>query len=483
MAQPLLVLQHRSGAAPQVYRVSGASAVALGDPIGIAVEGVTPGTTVTNHNRVIQFQGEVYAAVNGAVYKKDDPTIDTGPWSSDHAFTNFVATATMTHHIFGPYQFTENGTPKLFVCWRTNTGGNTWNASILDGDTGLWSDIGEQTAADGGADNRIGAEIIYRNVLYVQMSGTAHMLTFDPNAQSFGVLVNSVFTNPAMAGMAVFNDRLFMIGRSLATGNVALAEVTGSIVGLVDTGFATTDTSDTRHGLFPSPDGTFLYATSRVSASAGSRFLKFIDTAGVISYSTDLTAAVMPVARQPGADANNIIWWGFYDQETTPGTARLQIYYSPDANAGSLVTQYRFIDESTTLLQEDIGGSAAWAFTNTLTGGGERIFTPGELHIEITDRLAVLGGEAIRFKAWGATGADKQVDFRFNSQTEVPLDQATLIGTPTVVTGPAPVPTRLGNVLQGVTADGTTVYQTVWDITTDGLVSGQRAQLVPRIFV
>jgi hypothetical protein len=483
MAQPTLVLQHRSGAAPQVYRVSGSSAIALGDPIGVAVEGVTPGTTVTCHNRVIQFQGDVYAAVNGAVFKKDDPTLDTGPWSSDHSFTNFIVAATTKHHIFGPFQFTENGTPKLFVCWRTNTSTNTWNASILNGSTDVWSDIGEQTAADGGADNRIGASIIYRGVLYVQMAGSTHMLTFDPSAQSFGVLSNAAFTNPVMAGMAIFNDRLLMVGRSSGTNNVALAEITGSINLIADSGIAAFDTSDTRHGLFPGPDGTFLYSASRVSASAGSRFLKFIDTAGVISYSTDLTAAVMPAARQPGSDANNIVWWGFYDQETTPGTARLQIYYSPNANTGSLVTQYRFIDESTTLLQDDIGASAAWAWVNTLTGGGERIFTPGELHIEIVNRLAVLGGEAVRFKAWGATGADKQVDFRYNSQTEVPLSQATLTGTPTVVSGPAPAPTRLVNVLQGVTADGVTVYQTTWNITANGLVSGQRAQLVPRIFV
>jgi hypothetical protein len=482
MAQPLLVLQYRSGVAPQVYRVTGATASALGDAFG-AIEGVTPGTTVTCHNRAIQFQGDVYAAVDGAVYKKDDPTDEAGPWSVDHSLTGFVASATSRHHLFGPYQFTEAGVSKIYVCWRTSTALNTWNASILDGDTDVWTDIGEQVAADSGANNGIGASAIYRNVLYVQMETSGHMLTFDPNAQSFGVITNSVFSNPVMAGMAVFNDRLLMVGRASGTGNVALAEVTGSIAVIEDTGIAAANTSATRHGLFPSPNGTFLYSASRVSASAGSRFLKFIDTAGVISYSSDLTAAVMPIARQPGADANNIIWWGYYDQETTPGTAILTIFYSPNADTGSLVTQYRFIDESTPLLQEDVGASAAWAFTATLLGGGERVFTPGELHIEIRNRVAVLGGEAVRFKAWGGAGADKSVDFRFNSQSEVPLTAATLMGSATVISGPAPVPTRNGNQVDGVTADGVTVYQAIWDVSADGLVAGQRAQLAPRIFV
>lgn len=484
MAQPLLALQHRSGAAPQVYRMPGASPTPFGDPIGVAIEGASADQMAVT-NRVIQFQGDVYCAVNGGVYKKDDPTSETGPWSLDHAFTNFTAQLTKQHLIFGPYQFVENGIPKLFVCWLTATGASTWNASILNGNTNVWSDVGEQAGASTVVNELVGHSIVYRGVLYTLLSGS-QVQTFDPSAASFGTLSSPMSPGYA-AGMGIFNDRLFLFGRNTATGFLALAEVSGTISVLFDTAFVGDNTlTEGKYLLVPSPTGSALYGIAYTTTGGnGNVFLKFIDTAGTISYSTDLTNTVMPVALRPGGGGGtlNDRWWAFYDQETTPGTAVLNIFFSVGGNAGNTVTQYSFVDEVTLLSQDDIGGSAAWAFSSIMTGGGERIFTSGELHVEIVDRLAVFGGEAIRFKAWGLAGADKFVDFRFNTQTEVPLTQATLIGTPTIVSGGAPAPVRNVNTLENVTADGTTVYQTIWDIATDGLVAGQRAQLVPRIYV
>jgi hypothetical protein len=484
MAQPTLALQHRSGAAPQVYRLPGASPQSLGDPIGGAVEGAT-GNNMKTFNRVIQFQGDVYAAVNGAVYKKDDPTSDAGPWSSDHSFTGFTVTGTTQHAILGPYQFTENGIEKLFVCWLTSTAGSfTWNASILDGSTGIWSDVGAQSSSTVSGDEAFGDQIIYRGVLYATLNSFNQILTFDPVAQSFGNIItagSNLFGNSALG---IFNDRLLCLAYNGVSTNTGLFEISGTFNLLADSGFAAGAVSGGAGGaLFPSPDGSVLYGLAPVNGS-GFRFLKFIDTAGTITYNTDLTAAVLPAGLQPGGGLGATSRaWVFFDQETTPGSVTIQIYISTDGSAGSTVTQYRFVDELTTLVQEDVGASAAWAFSNSMTGGGERIFTPGELHIEIVERLAVVGGEAVRFKAWGAAGADKNVDFRFNTENEVPLAQATLIGTPSVVSGAAPAPTRNVNVLEGVTADGTTIYQTTWDVSTDGLVSGQRAQLVPRVYV
>jgi hypothetical protein len=483
MAQPLLALQHRSGAAPQVYRIPGASPSPLGDPIGVAIEGTSTNFMKT-FNRVIQFQGDVYAAVNGAVYKKDDPTTDTGTWTSDHAFTGFATLGTIQHLIFGPYQFTENGTEKLFVCWKTSTGSD-FNASILDGGTGLWSDIGPQTVFAPAANEPVGNQIVYRGVLYITLGSVATIISFDPAAQSFGTITPAA-TAFGNSTFGIFNNRLLSLAQDSGSNNVGLFEVSGTYNLLTTAPFSMSGVGGSGSmALFPSPDGSVLYGIAQTTTGGvGLKFLKFIDTAGVISYSTDLTAAVLPAGLQPGGGVSgDARAWVFFDQETTPGSVVLQIYISDDGAAGSTITQYRFVDELTTLVQEDVGGSAAWAFSNSMSGGGERIFTPGELHIEIIERIALLGGEAVRFKAWGATGADKNVYFRFNTQTEVPLTQATLIGTPSVVSGPAPAPTRNVNTLEGVTADGTTVYQTTWDVATDGLVAGQRVQLAPRIFV
>jgi len=486
MAQPFLALQHRSGGAPQVYRLPGVSPQALGDPIGAAVEG-TSSDDMCIFNRVIQFQGDVYAAVKGGVYKKDDPTTDTGAWSLDHAFTNFTTSSAMEHAVSGIYQFVDNGVEKLFVCWRADTSNSTWNASILDGSTGLWSDAGEQAAVTAGNNEATGAQIIYRGVLYWGLRTSQEFLTFDPVAQSLGTISAMIADEIGSMGLCVFNDRLLTFGRN-SSGNAALFELTSTFNELLEVSPAITLNGGMVEALaclVPSPDGSVLYGIV-VENGSGSHFLKFIDTAGVISFDSDLTSTVLPAARRPGMGDNNTEtrWWAAFDQETTPGSATLLIYFSGNGSVGTTVTQYQFVNESTELSQVDVGGSAAWGFSTPTTGGGERIFTPGELHISIVQRLAAIGGEAVRFKCYGDPGAvNKNVSFRFNTENEVPLTQATLIGTPSVISGGAAAPTRVGDTLQGVEADGVSVYETIWDITADGVTAGQRAQLVPRIFI
>ena len=494
MAQPLLKIAHRNGALPQVSRVAGASPQVFGDPLPSGI--IETGTTLDNSwfaNRVIQFQGDVYAVAVDGVYKKTDPTSAAGPWTQDHAFASVVG-AGQNYHLHGPYQIVLNGVSSLFVIWATTTAGNTWNASILNGNTDVWTDVGEQVSVSNVGTNQLGSQIIYRGVLYVATN--ANIMTFDPGAGSFGSIVPAgpnLLSQQERAALGIFNDRLFAFGRNGGTGFMGLYEITGgSVVHLFDNAFndgTGAAAVDGKYALFPSPDGSVMYGMNyTTTGGTGWLFSKFIDTAGTISFSSDLSSPVIPAGFRVGGGSGTASdrWWAFYDQETTPGTARLLIYRSPDGASSSIITQYVFVDEVSEITQEDSGGNAAWAQANVMTGGGERIFTPGELHIEIVDRVAVLGGEAVRFKAWGDVGAvDKNVEFRFNTQNEVPLTLTTLTGTPSVVSGPAAAPTLNVGLkrLESVEADGSSVYETVWAISSDGVTAGQRAQLVPRVFV
>jgi hypothetical protein len=470
----------------QVFRVSGASPIPFGDPLPGAIE--TPAGQQISFNRVIQFQGDVYAVADDGVFKKDDPTSDAGAWTQDHTFL-LAAAATVRQHTTGIYQIVLSGVPTLYVLYPSTGSSSSWTGALLNGNTDVWSETSEQVSVTHTASIDYGTELIYRGVLYRASAGD--LLTFDPGAESIGSIdLGDLSAAGERVGIGIFNDRLLLIGRDTPSTEVALFEVTGGGVSLLVTVPSSlahaASLMEMRHALFPSPDGAVLYAAvSDATGGIGNHFYKFIDTAGTISFDSDLADPVLPAGLRVGggspADTNR--WWVFYDQETTVGVAKCLIYFAPDDAPGSILTQYAFVDESTVITQEDSGGSASWAAAAVMTGGGERIFTPGEMNIQVVERLAVFGGEALRFKAWGATGADKSVNFRLNTETEVPLLLATLSGTPTVVSGPAPAPTRNVNTLEGVTADGTTIYQTVWDIATDGLVSGQRAQLVPRVFV
>ena len=490
MAQPLLKIANRNGALPQVSRVTGASPQAFGDPLPTVI--IETGTALDSSwfsNRVIQFQNDIYAVAVNGVYKKDDPTIPTGTWTLDHGFTS-VAGPTENFHLHGPYQIVLNGVQSLFVAWATTTA-SQWNGAILDGNTDVWTDVGAQAASSHLATEPYGKQIVYRGVLYIFKG--ADIMTFDPGAGSFGVIAPGLLSRPERAGVGIFNDRLFCWGRNGSTGDMALFEIAGgSVVHLFDAAFNDGTGAalvEGKYALFPSPDGNVMYGLNYTGTGGnGWRFSKFIDTAGTISSSSDLSSPVLPAGFRVGGGSGTADdrWWAFYDQETTPGTARLLLYRAPDGASSSIITQYVFVDELTEITQEDSGGNAAWAQANTMTGGGERIFTPGELHIEIVDRLAVLGGEELRFKAWGDVGAvDKNVEFRFNTQNEVPVTLASLTGTPAVVSGPAAAPTLNVGLkrLEGVEADGSSVYSTIWNISADGVSSGQRAQLVPRIFV
>jgi len=187
MAQPLLMLAHRNGALPQVFRVSGASAQTLGDPLptGIIETGGANLDESLLMNRVIQFQGDVYAVAVNGIYKKDDPTISTGTWTQDHAFTTVVG-ATENYQLFGPYEIVLNGVPSLYVVWASSTSGTTWNAAILNGNTDVWSDVGEQVASAHSSTTSWGAQIVYRGVLY--LANDVDIMTFDPGALSFGTI-------------------------------------------------------------------------------------------------------------------------------------------------------------------------------------------------------------------------------------------------------------------------------------------------------
>jgi hypothetical protein len=510
MAQPLLVLDHRNGN-QQVFRMAGASPSQLGTDLNATPE---TGAVANDHmasNRVIQFQGEVYAVGIDGVYRFNQgpgnfPSgAPAGDWSNlalDLAlpFTNPSLAAGFSLWKFGPFTAVINGVPYLFGAYNTTTSGTNWRGWRLNGNTGVWSETAD-TVLGYTANNTHSAArcFLYRNVLYCTSNnpaGVLQVLTFDPGAASLGAFTvgGGTAANGSMASFCIFDDRLFCLSRNSGGTSYAIYEFSGgTFVHLFDlTNVVHTAPAG---GIYKTclalnEDGTkmiafYLNSTGTVGWNAA----EIINTAGTISEGTDITTAVVPVAIRHGVGgtSQDERFSVFYDQETTPGSYRTLLYHTQNGTAGTVLTQYLWTNNATLLVAEDTGGSAGFALPENIgpAGGGERIFTQGELHIEIVDRLAVLGGEAVRFKCWGDPGpADKNVEFKRDDENEVPIATATLIGTPTVVSGPGAAPTRLVNVLQGVEADnGATIYETTWDITTDGFVSGQRGQLVPRIYI
>jgi hypothetical protein len=75
---------------------------------------------------------------------------------------------------------------------------------------------------------------------------------------------------------------------------------------------------------------------------------------------------------------------------------------------------------------------------------------------------------------------DRRLRIWYSTNETPDMSQATLAGTPTENYGQAPSPTRNGNALENIVADGVTLYTFDWDATTDGLQSGQPLNFMVR---
>jgi len=96
--------------------------------------------------------------------------------------------------------------------------------------------------------------------------------------------------------------------------------------------------------------------------------------------------------------------------------------------------------------------------------GGAYFYTPTQDGVRIVSVTPVPGGESIAFIASG--GGTVDVQFRRSVAQQGAVALATLTGT---ATGGG---TRVGNQVQGVTADGTTVNTVTWDFFTDSILNG-----------
>lgn len=510
MPQPLLVMEHRNGN-QQVFRLLGATPIQLGNDLNVTGETPTTGDNFMLTNRVIQFQGEVYAVGTDGVYKFNrgpgnfPSGAPQGDWSNlaiDDAlpFTN-PSTGSANIWRTGSFYSVLSSGPTIFGVYNTDTATANWRGFSLNGTTGIWSETAD-TVLSYLADTTgrpCHRSIVYRNVLYFpkeSSTGDLETLTFDPGSLSLGTFITTGINAPAGASMSmcIFNDRFFALARNNTTTNAAIYELSGgNFVHLFDIATSALDISqEGKHCLFLNEDGTKMIAlfNDQTGVNPGWRAVEITDTVTVIAEGADVTTATIPAGIRFGVATEPVTarFQVFYDQETTAGSYRVLLYYSSTGGSATTFTQYFWADNATQLASEDVGATASFALPENAgpPGGGERIFTSGELDIQIVDRIPDLAGETIRFKCYGAPGiADKNVELRFNTQNEVPTTLAALTGTPSVISGGAAAPSiNLGlKRLTGVEADGVSVYETIWDIGTDAVVAGQRAQLVPRIFI
>jgi len=477
----LLFLDGKSGAggtACAVFQYVNATPTQLGNAFGTNF-----GTEQLSapRNGVIQFQGELYSFAKDGIYKKDDPTLTTGGWTQQIAFTLVVATTGYS----GLYPIEVGGVLNLVGVFRSNDTSNSFRWVKFDGTT--WTQAGSFTSLL--QTSHLIDAIVYRGVLHcVWYQSNPNTTTFDPAANSFATVTLPFSSVGGHQSMCVFLDRLFMVSKANGA-QWALYEFAGGTWGHVTNVGVTTNASGITEGkacLFT--DGVNMYAAYHThqfsTADTGWRLEQFDSVLAQTNATADLPAALRS-ANDGGSFAGGTAvlithrMFAIYDVDTTLGTLGLYLAHTAESNPGTSYTLFVHNGPGSVMTSVDVGGDVRHGPPSGHPQGGCRIFTPGELDVKIVARTAVLGGEQISFTAYGG-GTGRKFKLFYALDGEPNLLEATLA---TPVTGGSATFNAGLNQVEDIAADGVTVYTIIWDITADSVVAGTILDRFPQITV
>lgn len=487
MPPSLLFVDNRGGATPATcFLYTGATPATFGDTFGTRWSDT--GANPWMRHGAKQYRGNIYAVASDGVYVKDDPTSLTGSWTQSLAFTN---PEQADGRCSGLHIIYVNDEPILVVVYGDDTANTDWRWAKFDGST--WSNSPGATGV-GGVVTDIIDVIVYRNVLHVLTanSSVGDAFTFDPASESFSLPAEPFPSFEFATSLCVFNDRLFALYQPGTTGPIRLAEFSGGAWSEV-VGSAAPDNTFSGGGSYQVAkwalftDGTNLYGIT-AGIDQGWRCWQWD---GTLATPTNIGPTVLPASLRGSTDGGTFstgIQLGRFvailDQDTAPSTADILLYSAANGTAGTILTQWNWNGNGSVITQVDTGGDVFHAIPTGLNYSGEHIFVAGELDIVITGKDAVVGGERIRFRAYGAAGAaDKTVRMYFNTEGEPALTQCTLTGVSVVSGSPAGAPTLGANEANNIDADPSVEYGVIWDIGTDGVSAGDRVQVKAQLSV
>lgn len=466
---------------PGVLRYLNATPTQVGNTFGLTDGAGTGVNESKQRNRVVQFQGQIYAMARDGVYQKDDPTTMTGGWTQVIAFTN---PDTSNPGFSGLYVWDNNGSPGLVGLWKASDGSNSHRWVKFDGTT--WTQGGPNNLNNF---NVYTDAIVFQNVLHTMHSTTGggnSMAAFDVSIESH-TGTTGVIDADGIVSFCIFQGRLFALYNEGGTEDKKLAEFTGGVWVEVSTIDAVSDTGPgtgvAQFALFTDGINLFaLYANNNASGDDGWRCQRSTD--GLVWV--DITTTVLPASLRSTNDGGTFSanpqlqrFYPTYDVDASPGTVSIFLYYATNGTDATTLTMYQWNGTGSVITQVDTGGDVTHSIPSGFPNHGERIWSPGELDVKIAGRTAVTGGEQVSFTAYGG-GSGFNFKLFYSTNGHPDLQEATLAGP---VTGGSATLNGGLNRVEGVAADGTTVYTVVWDISADGITPGERVIRAPQILV
>jgi len=478
----MLAVQTR-GAGPviKVFRITGGvTTTQIGNDITPA-SGIQSGTENNYYdtNFAVQYGNDLFLIYGTDIHKYNS---GTGNWDAQGLALPMQTTDGYRRHS-GLYHVSISNAPYLLAVF---TDAATSDSRYLTYDGTSWVTSGVVVTSS--AIFFHGRAIVYRNSLWFPTTGD-EIYQVDPAAGTFTRYDGG--NNDCNARvLCAFNNELYLISSpnngaddkwklyifSGGTFNAVQDLGTSVASGTPDLG-----TSENFGGTLLFTDGTDLFAVCAcrddTSGLYGNMFLRLVQSGGTF-VETDLSDPVLPAALRfgGGATLSTGRWLSIIDNDTNPVSPVVHLYRQSEAVEAN--THYLYNGIAAELTSEGSGLAYQIVMPFNTIGGGDRIWTSGELSIQITDMTSVIGGERISFKAYGDSGSsNKTVIFYYNANEERASTVATL---QRAATGGSAV--RSGNTVINVDADdGVTTYTVERNISSDGLASGDREVLMPTI--
>jgi hypothetical protein len=467
--------------------IGGNNFIPLGNPFS-GLENTTLTTTqAQDQQKIVQFENELFCWQQNSI-RRYNPITEN--WDIVYTVSAQDTSGQYGYHSGLHFMHDKNGFPILIGIADHNTSSIHIRVKYGPDAFGVyqWTQINLTNTGTAETSNK--GIAIYQNQLYKTIGNTL-ILRYDPTTD---LAIQQTLANAQLGtfttytDMIVFQNRLFHIGQG---NGGTIHELIGGAWHHVRTytgGLSSASPSFFEH------KGKLYFLYGEISGTEDG--WRLFELTNLDTGAAAVRDSVIPINWRynsgtergaPNTSAPN--WFGdsrsyvVIDQETDPANPRCLILIGSALGFWNTMTAFEFIDGTTPMI-EFAGGNLTgeMQYPHNNFGSGAYHWTSGQLNVQIEDvRIISNTEEEIDFVAFGDPGAeDKRVRIYYDNLQELPTQPITMISTnPT--SGTVIMTDTEGDFVDGVDADGVTVYTVVRDFAADGAVIGQQEVLMPHI--